>query len=271
MNLVVAVVVGAVAGLHAATWGMFKDAPYEGFTWPTYLRSPFLAGIAAVVIAAAGDFPASGAADMAVLFGLAYVVERGINEFYKTFLREEDQAKYSIPMQLSVQGKVVTDRRTRLVAGAGYAVGVLAVVAVVDAIGRRGDGGLAIVLVVGSLGGWISAFGGAWKDAPVEGFQPFKFVRSPLVALGYAFLLAALTTDPVYAAFGALGYTVATLETYKTFFKPNTPRGKFAGKEIRYPEWLERRYHFVPMYAAIWAGIVAVFVVALVEPHAGLI
>ena len=150
----------------------------------------------AVVVAAAGDFPSTDAAGIAVLFGLTYVIERGINEFYKTFLREEDQSKYSIPMQLSVRGKVVTERRTRLLAGLAYVVGVLAVVLVIDAIGDQGAGGLAVVLVVGSLGGWISAFGGAWKDAPVEGFQPFKFVRSPLVALGYALLLAALTTDP---------------------------------------------------------------------------
>ena len=271
MNLAVALVVGLAAGLHAATWGMFKDAPYEGFTWQTYFRSPVIAGVIAVVVAAAGNFPSTAAADIAVLFGLTYVIERGINEFYKTFLRQEDQSKYSIPMQLSVRGRVVTKRRTRLLAGLGYAVGVLAVVLVIDAIGQQGAGGLAVVLIVGSLGGWISAFGGAWKDAPVEGFQPFKFVRSPLVALAYALLLAALTTDPVYAAFGALGYTVATLETYKTFFKPNTPRGKFAGKEIRYPEWLERRYRFVPLYVAIWVGIVVVFVVALAKPHAGLI
>ena len=271
MNLVVAAILGIIAGLHTATWGMFKDAPYEGFTWRTYLRSPCIAGIGAVVIAAAGDFPSTAAADFALLFGLTYVVERGINEFYKTFLREEDQAKYSIPMQLSVRGRIVTDRRTRLVAGAGYALGVFAVVLVIDAIGQQGAGGLAVVLVVGSMGGWISAFGGAWKDAPVEGFQPFKFVRSPLVALGYAVLLAALTTDPVYAAFGALGYTIATLETYKTFFKPTTPRGKFAGKEIRYPDWLERRYRFVPLYVAIWVGIVVVFIVALAQPHSGLL
>jgi hypothetical protein len=271
MNLFVALVVGVVAGLHAATWGMFKDAPYEGFTWRTYLRSPAIAGVVAVCVAAAGDFTSTGAAAIAVLFGLAYVIERGINEFYKTFLREEDQSKYSIPMQLSVRGNVVTDRRTRLIAALAYAVGVLAVALLVDAIGRQGAGGLVVVLLVGSLGGWISAFGGAWKDAPVEGFQPFKFVRSPLVALGYALLLAALTTDPVYAAFGALGYTVATLETYKTFFKPNTPRGKFGGKEIQHQEWLERRYRFVPLYIAIWVGIVVVFVVALAQPHNGLV
>jgi hypothetical protein len=270
MNLLVALVVGVVAGLHSATWGMFKDAPYENFTLRTYLRSPILSGVIAVCVAAIGDFPATDAAELVVLFGLTYVIERGIVEFYKTFVREEDQAKYSIPMQLSVRGAVVTRRRTRLLAGCAYAVAVLAVVLAIDAIGD-GAGGVAVVLIVGSLGGWISAFGGAWKDAPVEGFQPFKFVRSPLVALVYAVLLGMLTTHAVYAAMGALGYTVATLETYKTFFKPNVPRGKFAGKEIRYPEWLEKRYRFVPLYVAIWVAIVVTFVVALAEPHEGLI
>ncbi|MEX2100442.1 MAG: hypothetical protein WEB19_03415 [Acidimicrobiia bacterium] len=271
MSIPVALAVGIIAGLHSATWGMFKDAPYEGFAWRTYLRSPVLSGVVAVCVAAAGELDSTTAANIAVLFGLTYVIERGIIEFYKTFVREENQDKYSIPMQLSVRGTVVTDRRTRLLAGLGYAVAVLAIVLLIDAVGRQGTGGLVVVLLVGSLGGWISAVGGAWKDAPVEGFQPLKFVRSPLVALGYALLLATLTTDPVYAAMGALGYTVATLETYKTFFKPNIPRGKFAGKDIRYPEWLEQRYRFVPLYVAIWIGIIVVFVVALAEPHTGLL
>jgi hypothetical protein len=271
VNITVALVVGIVAGLHTATWGMFKDAPYEGFSLRTYLRSPALAAVIAVCVAAVGDFASTGADDIAVLFGLTYVIERGIVEFYKTFLREESQEKYAIPMQLSVRGRVVVKRRSRLLAGTAYIVGVLAIVLAIDAIGREGGEGIVVVLLVGSLGGWISAFGGAWKDAPVEGFQPFKFARSPIVALGYALLLAALTTNPVYAAMGALGYTVATLETYKTFFKPSVPRGKFAGKEIRYPQWLELRYRFVPLYVAIWLGIVVVFVVALVQPHHGLV
>jgi len=270
VNLTVAFVVGCFAGLHAATWGTFKDAPYENFSLRTYLRSPVLSACIAVAVVAVGDFPSTDAAGIAVLFGLTYAIERGLVELYKTFLRDEDQEKYSIPMQLSVRGALVTRRRTRLLAAAAYVVAVVAIVLAIDAVGN-GSEGIVVVLVVGSLGGWISAFGGAWKDAPVEGFQPFKFVRSPLVALAYALLLASFTTVAVYAAIGALGYTVATLETYKTFFKPNVPRGKFAGKEVRYPEWLEKRYRFVPLYVAIWIGIVVVSVVALVQPHHGLI
>jgi hypothetical protein len=36
--------------------------------------------------------------------------------------------------------------------------------------------------MVASISGWISAFLGAWKDAPIEGFETLKFFRSPVVA-----------------------------------------------------------------------------------------
>jgi hypothetical protein len=55
----------------------------------------------------------------------------------------------------------------------------------------------------------------------------------------------------------ATGYTIATTETYKTFFFPAKPRGKFAGMPIRFPEMLRRRQRFVPLYVAIWAGVLA--------------
>ena len=45
-------------------------------------------------------------------------------------------------------------------------------------------------MLVGGTGGWLTAVGGAWKDAPVEGFSGWKFLRSPAVATGWALLLA---------------------------------------------------------------------------------
>jgi hypothetical protein len=270
MEIPVALAVGLAAGAHTATWGMFKDAPYEGFTWLKYSRSIVLSGAIAIVLVSVADF-ASGAASMVVLFGLTYVIERAMTEFYKTFLREEDQSKYFIPMQVAIRGRVVTRRWQRWLLGAGYAVAVALIVVAISALDDAGVDGLPAVLVVGSLGGWISAFGGAWKDAPLEGFHLLKFFRSPLVAMTYALLLAALTTNFVYFSMGALGYTVATLETYKTFFKPNVPRGKFAGKEIRFPEMLTNRFRFVPLYVGIWIAVVVGFVVAFAQPHHGVI
>jgi hypothetical protein len=192
-----------------------------------------------------------------VLFGVVYAVERALAEIYKTFLREEDQTKYFIPMQFHILGKVVRSRRARLIVGALYTallVGLIGFVAHLDWIALK-PYPIGVVLLVGSLGGWISAFGGAWKDAPSEGFQILKFFRSPVLAALFAGGLAGLIDSLLLVTLAATGYTVATTETYKTFFFPSKPRGKFAGKPVRYPEMLFRRQRFVLPYAAIWAGL----------------
>jgi len=153
--------VGAVGGVHAATWGMYKDSPHEGFTWRTYLRSVWVG------------------------------------------------------------------------------------------------------LLLGSAGGWISAFGGAWKDAPIEGFEIRKFFRSPIIALLFALLSARFTADWLLVAIVAVGYTIATTETYKTFFFPSVPRGKFAGKPVLCPGMLRLRHYFVPLYVGIWAAVAGAVSIAL--------
>ena len=56
---------------------------------------------------------------------MTYVIERAILEFYTTFLREEDQSKYFIPMQFHVGGKVVQSRRKRWLVAAACLAGVL--------------------------------------------------------------------------------------------------------------------------------------------------
>jgi hypothetical protein len=114
------------------------------------------------------------------------------------------------------------------------------------------------VLLVGGIGGWISAFGGAWKDAPSEGFQILKFFRSPALASLFGWGLSGLTGNLLLLTLAATGYTIASTETYKTFFFPSKPRGKFAGMPIRYPQMLRRRQRFVVLYAAIWAGLLVV-------------
>lgn len=268
-----ATLVGLLAGLHSASWGMFKDAPHEGFTWPKYLRSPILSGIAAPILYPLTGLDLGTAAGLAVFFGFVYIVERALLEYYKTFLREEDQSKYFIPMQFHVFGEVVEERRKRLVIGGLYLVGVLAVVFVVWWADRQrlGIPGWAAVIVFGSVGGWISAFGGAWKDGPIEGFSILKFFRSPLVALWWAMIVGHLTSSYILLVGAATGYTVATIETYKTFFFPNEPRGKFAGMPVHYPAMLEKRKLAVPLYTAIWLGVIVAFVWALRAPHAGLI
>lgn len=273
MNQILAILIGALAGAHASTWGMYKDSPHEGFTWPKYLRSTWLSALVGLVVVLWTRMDLTNFSNIAVFFAVVYVTERAMMEFYKTFLRTEDQSKYFIPMQFHVFGKVIESKSRRLWLGAAYLAGVLAIVFGLKLF-QRIDHGLsdwAVVLIIGSIGGWISAFGGAWKDAPLEGFHTLKFFRSPLMALAYSVILAHFSYDYLFISMGGLGYTIATTETYKTFFFPSKPRGKFAGKPIVYPQMLSMRQRFVPLYVLIWLGIVASFVLGISGPHMGLL
>jgi hypothetical protein len=264
MEWIAVLLVGLLAGTHTATWGMYKDAPHEGFR--RYSRSVLVSLFSAPVVYWAADLDASRIADLVLLFGVVYVVERGLTEFYKVYWRDEDQTKYFIPMQFHVFGRVIHSRATRLAIGIPHAaivVGLIFVIAWVQDVSQAPLWVLAVTL--GSIGGWISAFGGAWKDAPIEGFEWFKFFRSPVVAALYALLLSRLTNDLVVIALGAEGFTVATLETYKTFFFPSKPRGKFAGKPVHFPDMLRLRQRFLPLYVFIWVTVVGGFLAAFMQ------
>ncbi|OGC76017.1 MAG: hypothetical protein A2Z27_05500 [candidate division Zixibacteria bacterium RBG_16_50_21] len=273
MEILIALIIGFLAGLHTSTWGMYKDSPHEGFTYRKYFRSTVIGAMVGTVVWLLTRIDLTQASQVVVLFGFTYGVERAILEFYKTFLREEDQSKYFIPMQFHVKGKIVQERGRRLIIGALYLLGVVTAMAGVYGLQKTewNVSGLVVVLCIGTVGGWISAVGGAWKDAPLEGFELLKFFRSPVIAFIYALILANFTNQYLFICVGALGYTVATIETYKTFLFPSKPRGKFAGKPILCPEMLKRRQKFVPLYVAIWAAILTTLVIAFLTPHQGLL
>jgi hypothetical protein len=171
-----------------------------------------------------------------------------------------------------VFGNVVESRATQLAVGAGYVVVVLIIGYALHQAQQAVElPGLLVVVTIGAVGGWLSAFGGAWKDAPKEGFQTFKFFRSPLMAAAFAFVLAHFTDSWIVLAGAALGYTIATTETYKTFFFLSRPRGKFQGMPITHPEWETRRFYFVPLYVAIWIGVIASIVLGFMGPRTGLL
>ena len=256
MNYAVAILIGTLAGLHTSTWGMYKDAPHEGFTWPKYFRSTIVSTIlgGATYYFVQWDLVGDPGARF-VYWGLIYCLERAATEFWKYFIREEDQSKYFIPMQFGVMGKPMKDAKKRITIGVIVAIACFGVCVAIRALeeswGTSWPTWL-VVITVGSFFGWISAFGGAWKDAPIEGFETFKFFRSPAVAASWAFVVAQFTSSWTIIAIAAEGFTVAAIETYKTFFFPNKPRGKFAGKPITHPEYLEKRRAFVPLYVGIW-------------------
>lgn len=273
MQPIAALVIGLIAGTHVSTWGMYKDAIHEGFTWPKYFRSIAVGAGVALILEAVLVIDLSRVGGWVVFFGLVYAVERLLLELWKSFVRVEDQSKYFIPMRFGIRGKPVMDNRIRWSVGAVVVILLVLFVWGTVALQRsRPDLPAWLVLItIGSLGGWLTAFGGAWKDAPVEGFETLKFFRSPLISLFWAVVVAFFTDSWLFIGVAGAGYSVATIETYKTFLFPSKPRGKFAGKPILFPDMLRRRQFFVPIYVAIWLLVLGALAVAFTRPHHGLL
>ena len=276
MDIIIVLLTGLTAGLHTSTWGMYKDSPHEGFTVPKYLRSTVVSILFAPLVWQLTGLSVDTPGGVFLLWGAVYLAERATMEVWKTFLRTEDQSKYFIPMQLHVMGRVIESRRDRFIAAFFY-LGAIALVGwglIALEQGYR-DGAVRLnpylLLVLLSVGGWISAFGGAWKDAPIEGFEWFKFFRSPAVAYSWAWVAANLTDSFVVITMCGIGFTVATIETYKTFFFPSRPRGKFQGKPILFPDMLQKRQRAVPVFVACWLFVILHGVLGFLGPHSGLV
>jgi hypothetical protein len=269
-SISIAALVGLLSGTHASIWGMYKDAVHEGFALGRFCRSMIVGALCAILIESWLRLPMDDAGALVLLFGLSYAAERGVVEVWKTFVRHEDQAKYFIPMQFSIRGRPVKHRGIRLAAGAAYVVVVALCLGAIGLLDRAGPPRLTTILLVGLVVGLIVAVGGGWKDAPKEGFDLVKFFRSPMMTVVWALILSRLTDSALLSAVGAIGFERATAETYKTFFFPSRPRGKFSGKPVTHPEMLRRRAYFVPAYVTIWVLVIAAGALALRVPVARL-
>jgi len=225
-------VLGTLAGLHAATWGGFKDSPFEGFRPSSFVRSVALAIACAVLVGMSGLV--ADPSDLLVALGVCYAGERLVTEWWKAILREDRQAAYSIPMRLALRGRPVDARIPRYAVGVLVAGGLVAAFALADQV-EHGSAPLPwwARTAVAGIGGWLTAVGGAWKDAPVEGFELAKFFRSPAVATVWGVVLLPSSVSLSVLVVAAGGMSVLTIETYKTFLAGGPP-GKFAGKPAPY-------------------------------------
>ena len=260
-----AAAVGLIAGIHTATWGMYKDAPHEGFSGRKYARSIVLATVIAVVIAGGWDSIRGEPPTWWCCSAPPTRSSAPLAEVYKTFLREEDQSKYFIPMQFSVFGQVVRSRSARLLAGAGYVAACLGVLILVIAIERASPnptplGTRARDRRPGRLDQRLRRRleGRAQGGIPDPQVLPQPVHRHRVRAAP----LPAHRRPGAERARGRSGFTIATTETYKTFFFPSKPRGKFAGMPVLHPDMLRKRQPFIALYAAIWLVVIVAWIAA---------
>jgi hypothetical protein len=260
--------IGLLVGLHIASWGAYKDAPYEGFRIISYLRSVLLAATLAILITV---FAPELAPTIVVLVGAVYAIERLATEGWKSILRKEDQTRYTIPMRLGFRGRPVHRGGIRYTAGAVLGSGIIAALLELKSLqhGLQPVPALLVILTVGSAGGWATAAGGAWQDAPIEGFNGWKFLRSPAVAAAWAMPIFFLTNSWVALLLASGGFAVASIETYKTFLTGGRPPGKFSGRPVR-AHLPALRNMFAHQHAILWMAMAATFAAILAGPHRGL-
>ena len=173
MNTFLIIAVTVISGLYTSLWGAFKDSPYEGLKPRTFWRSILFSLLALGVLAAVPGLR-EGLTDLYLiqLFFLIMGIERTVSEIYKGFFRHEDQTKYLVPSRISFFGRRIRRERYRYGAGLALGLGALTILTISATVTHW-----IVFIMVCLAAGAICAVGGAYKDAPFEGFELRKFPR----------------------------------------------------------------------------------------------
>lgn len=260
MHFIATFAVAIVSGLYTSLWGAFKDSPYENFKPGTFPRSVYF-NIAILlplyfVPYFRDNFQHLG---LVQIFFLIMGIERFLAELYKGFFRTEDQDKYFVPSRITFFGRYVDSNLLR------YAVGTLIVALVFGMllIEVKIESFVAYLLVAYGTG-LLVALGGAYKDAPFEGFKWLKFQRSGMVLALLTPLFYYLDKPQFSLPLGFLLYMNGGLERfaveyYKTYIQRNMS-GKFRPDLPRNQHCVDRREKFHYMALVIIAALAVLYI-----------
>ena len=259
MHFAIEFAVIVVSGAYTSLWGAFKDGPYEGFKPTTFPRSVYFHVAIFLPLYFLPVFSTHvGHLGLIQLFFLVMGIERFLAEIYKGFFRTEDQSKYFVPSRITFFGRYVESDLLR------YGVGTV-IVAVVFAflLVDLPITGFWSYLAVAYATGCIVALGGAYKDAPFEGFKPLKFQRSGtvLAVLSLLFYWLADPENPLPLGFLIYmngGLERFSVEYYKTYIQRNMS-GKFRPDLARIQEQLDTRERFHYAALVIIAALVLLY------------
>ncbi len=192
-----------------------------------------------------------------LFFLLVMAFERLYTESLKAFIREENQNKYHIIQTFHWLGNIVHSKTRRLGMGVVY-ISLAFLWFYLPYPFEIPLPKILLGLIWGTVGGLGIAICGGWKDAPIEGFEPTKFLRSPFVGALWGLVFSTFTTDYSLLLFACIGAERMTVEFYKTFIRKT--HAKFSAATPLFPEWLEKRKRFILPYALTWAVFFALLV-----------
>lgn len=251
--------VSAVSGLYTSLWGAFKDSPYEDLKPRTFPRSIYFNVVIFLALYFIPFFHAEiMALDLVELFFLIMGLERFLAELYKGFFRTENQDKYFVPSRITFMGRYVGSDLLRYAVGTVLVLGVFAMLL----IDLRVSGFWAYLGIAYGTG-LLVALGGAYKDAPFEGFKPLKFQRSGAVLAVLSPLFYFLSDSAAPLPVGLLIYMNGGLERfaveyYKTYIQRNMS-GKFRPDIERLQHRIDTREKFHYGALVIIAALAALY------------
>lgn len=192
-------------------WGIYGDLLVEPFSLHKVCRSLSLSLVYSIYL-----FWVNNQLPLILVTFCVISLERISTEIYKAFLREEDQGKYKIPSDLNLK------LPSPLKKGIGISL-LLVIILTVKYYHLDLDTTEFFIIIT-----IVPALGGMMKDAPYEGFQPLKFIRSPIVIflLGLFILKIFPHYDQKYILLSILGAERIICECYKKIINGRCP-GKF--------------------------------------------
>src|SRR5688572_25415 len=249
MTFLIASALGLLAGLHAASYGAYKDSPHESFLLRRFVRElVFAVGITSA-LAAAGVWDGQSAF---IIYLSAFALSRIATEFWKLFVRVEPQQGYRIPTQIHWVKGVVHNPLIRLALGFGFLASIYGIYELARVLPQEWPlplRGLAVGLSIGICEG----IAGAYKDGSIEGFYWHKFAKSPTFGALGGLIASGHTDHPLFLLLAAIGSMRMFLELIFKVAVPGYAPGKFKSMTGPFTEWVTLRHHFLLPYVVTWA------------------
>jgi hypothetical protein len=261
LRLIIFLLTGFAAALIVTGWQGYKDSPWENFSPWKFIRSYFVALLVGAVFYYLETQKILFFDNFGILFLSILSVERMMGELYKGFLRKQSHPEY-IKLFERLRIKFKSFQIQLIVAI--FFVATIAVATIFLLIPLVSSALLLprniAGLIIGFIGGLLSATGGAIKDSQFEGFKLKKFIRSPIVGLVGGLILVRFSHDPLLLLLSAIGFERVMVELYKTFIQRRV-RGIFEGQKPKYPFWLKNRWIFFVLYSI--GGLALIFSILL--------
>jgi hypothetical protein len=249
LTLVSTAAVGALAGLHGALYGAYKDSPHESFLARRFLREIAIA--VTVSLALPALHPAAQHQSTFVLYLSVFALTRIITEFWRLFVRVEPQGDFRIPTQIHCVTGVVHNPVLRLLMGLGFLLSIYGIGMLGTVFPESWPPALHGVALGLSMG-VSEALAGAYKDGTIEGFAWRKFAKSPAFGVLGGVIASGHTMDDAFLLLATIGSMRMFLELLFKMVVADYAPGKFRSMTGPFSDWALKRQLFLKPYAVTW-------------------